>query len=114
MNGSEEPARSASKIAEIARGGSRNGEIWQFTRRWSRRGGGKCPPAAQDVPAVAVKAARHAIGINLVNALLRARRAVNGPPDLLSMAVVTAVLSSSPRTLTVSFIKARQRSARAS
>src|SRR6476620_7096628 len=112
MNGNEESLREAlSKIAEIASAAAHGTE-----GGGNSRGGEAAPSGGQEMPScgikavpkrLAVKAARHAIGINPVNAPLVPLGALgmSAPSDPLSMAVVTGKYwGPSPRTLTVSFV----------
>ena len=114
MSGNEESLREAlSKIAEIASAaahGTEGGGNSQRRRSRGRPAGRKCPPAASKaVPKrLAVKAARHAIGINPVNAPLRPLGALgmSAPSDPLSIAVLTGKYwGPHPATLTVSFME---------
>ena len=113
MNGNEESLREAlSKIAEIASAAAHGTE-----GGGNSRGGEAAPSGGKEMPScgikavpkrLAVKAARHAIGINPVNAPLVPLGALgmSAPSDPLSMAVVTGKYwGPSPRTLTVSFME---------
>ena len=113
MNGNEESLREAlSKIAEIASAAAHGTE-----GGGNSRGGEAAPSGGQEMPScgiktvpkrLAVKAARHAISINPVNAPLQPLGAlgISAPSDPLSMAVVTGKYwGPSPRTLTVSFME---------
>ena len=112
MNGSEESLREAlSKIAEIASAAAHGTESRGNSHGEASATGGEEMPSCgiKAVPKrLAVKAARHAIGINPVNAPLVPLGALgmSAPSDPLSMAVVTGKYwGPSPRTLTVSFVE---------
>ena len=112
MSGSEESLREAlSKIAEIASAAAHGTESRGNSHGEASATGGEEMPSCgiKTVPKrLAVKAARHAIGINPVNAPLVPLGALgmSAPSDPLSMAVVTGKYwGPSPRTLTVSFME---------
>jgi len=112
MNGSEESLREAlSKIAEIASAAAHGTESRGNSHGEASATGGEEMPSCgiKTVPKrLAVKAARHAISINPVNAPLQPLGAlgISAPSDPLSMAVVTGKYwGPSPRTLTVSFME---------
>ena len=112
MSGSEESLREAlSKIAEIASAAAHGTESRGNSHGEASATGGEEMPSCgiKTVPKrLAVKAARHAIGINPVNAPLQPLGAlgISAPSDPLSMAVVTGKYwGPSPRTLTVSFME---------
>ena len=112
MSGSEEGLREAlSKIAEIASAAAHGTESGGNSHGEPAVAGGQEMPSCgvKTVPKrLAVKAARHAIGINPVNAPLQPLGAlgISAPSDPLSMAVVTGKYwGPSPRTLTVSFME---------
>ena len=112
MSGSEESLREAlSKIAEIASAAAHGTESRGNSHGEASATGGEEMPSCgiKTVPKrLAVKAARHAISINPVNAPLQPLGAlgISAPSDPLSMAVVTGKYwGPSPRTLTVSFME---------
>ena len=112
MSGSEESLREAlSKIAEIASAAAHGMESRGNSHGEASAASGEEMPSCgiKTVPKrLAVKAARHAIGINPVNAPLHPLGAlgISAPSDPLSMAVVTGKYwGPSPRTLTVSFME---------